>query len=71
MVPAFSVSQAERGHEGPALRGLYPQVDAILVGEQPANLTRQRLLDIDLPLRWEEHEELLGLERRGAGLSSA
>ena len=45
-------------------------IEAILSRKQPANLTRQRLLDIDLPLRWDEQEELLGFERRGAGISS-
>ena len=45
-------------------------IEAILAGKQPANLTRQRLLHSELPLRWDEQETLLGFERRGAGISS-
>lgn len=36
-------------------------IETVLAGEQPANLTRQRPLDIDLPLCWDQQEALLGL----------
>lgn len=36
-------------------------VDAIAAGDQPKSLTRQRLMAIDLPYRWQDQEALLGL----------
>ncbi|MFZ9394998.1 MAG: hypothetical protein ACO25F_02930 [Erythrobacter sp.] len=38
-------------------------VEAVLAGRQPSSLTRQRLLDIDLPINWTEQEVLLGIAR--------
>ena len=38
-------------------------VEAILAGEQPANLTRQRLLGTDLPVEWEEQAAVFGVLR--------
>ncbi|WP_379548266.1 recombinase family protein [Qipengyuania sp. DSG2-2] len=34
-------------------------VEAILAGQQPANLTRTRMLNCDLPVDWREQEQLL------------
>ena len=36
-------------------------VDAIATGDQPKGLTRQRLMAVDLPPRWQEQEALLRL----------
>lgn len=36
-------------------------VDAVAVGDQPKSLTRQRLMAIDVPHRWQDQEALLGL----------
>ena len=39
-------------------------VDAIMTGAQPVLLTRRRLLEVELPIDWEEQEDLLGLPHR-------
>lgn len=34
-------------------------IEAILEGRQPASLTRNRLLNIELPFEWKAQEQLL------------
>jgi DNA invertase Pin-like site-specific DNA recombinase len=36
-------------------------VDAVISGDHPANLSRQRLLETDLPINWSEQHELFGI----------
>ncbi len=45
------------------LSWLSPKIsDAILDGQQPSGLTRQRLMALDLPLCWSDQEALLGAQ---------
>ena len=44
------------------LNWISPRIaEAIIEGRQPASLTRQKLMTIDLPVIWSEQERLLGL----------